>query len=971
MVVAGPGTGKTQILTLRIANIIKSTDTPPDAILALTFTESAAFAMRRRLVDIVGSPAYRIHIHTFHGFCNAVIQKYPEHFPRIIGASSISDIDKILLLEDIFRTENLEYIRSFGDPLFYLRPSQSAISTLKRENVSPDDLRVLLMREEERIMSEPDFVHQKGAHKGKVKGEYQTLLDRIARSKELALVYERYEERLAQKRRYDFDDMILEVVRTLEKDPDFLLLLQEEYQYLLADEHQDANNAQNKLLELLSSFHPSPNLFIVGDEKQAVYRFQGASLANFLYFKSRYPKAALIELRTNYRSNQPLLNAAHKLITKGAAAARPEVRELRVELTAHEGPGVPVRLIEFSRPDLERLFVARDIRRRIDEGVSPSDIAILYRNNRDAEPMVQALERTGVPFVVDSNENVLTDPDIRKLLLLMRVAARFGEEGILFELLHADFLKVPPLAIYKLARHRLRAKISLAEILSSVSELRKAKVSAPLPLKKLYSLLSSFATLARNAPALEALEKMLDESGYIAHILSLPGAAEKLAKVNGLVDTLKDAVAQNHGYTLADLVNYIELLELHDVSVRKDRSILAPERVRLMTAHRSKGLEFAYVYIIGAEHARWGSGGSKSYFHLPLLAEAPGDDAELEDERRLMYVALTRARTEAVVSYARAREDGAPQLPSQFIADMEEVLPYDPSVFEQNVLPHELLAPRTSTAHSAKDKQFLNELFIDQGLSVTALNNYLTCPWSYFYSNLLRIPKAPDKHALFGNAVHAALRDLLESVRGGAMLSQEEFVERFRTAAEGQPFSQFDLAEALKKGREMLGAYYDTYKDSWQLTALAELNIAVSFALPYTDLPAVPLRGILDRVEFLSEEEVVVYDYKSGRPKTRGEIEGTTKNSNGNYKRQLVFYRLLLSLFERGKWRAREGVIDFIEPDKKGRFHRERFELRAEDVDLLKQELTLAAREIYDLSFWDTRCSSRDCSYCALRDLTV
>ena len=203
------------------------------------------------------------------------------------------------------------------------------------------------------------------------------------------------------------------------------------------------------------------------------------------------------------------------------------------------------------------------------------------------------------------------------------------------------------------------------------------------------------------------------------------------------------------------------------------------------------------------------------------------------------------------------------------------------------------------------------------------------------------------------------------------MLSQEEFVERFRTAAEGQPFSQFDLAEALKKGREMLGAYYDTYKDSWQLTALAELNIAVSFALPYTDLPAVPLRGILDRVEFLSEEEVVVYDYKSGRPKTRGEIEGTTKNSNGNYKRQLVFYRLLLSLFERGKWRAREGVIDFIEPDKKGRFHRERFELRAEDVDLLKQELTLAAREIYDLSFWDTRCSSRDCSYCALRDLTV
>ncbi len=976
MVIAGPGTGKTQILTLRIANILHSTDTPPDAILALTFTESAAFAMRRRLVDIVGSPAYRIHIHTFHGFCNDVIQRYPERFPRIIGAQSISDIDRVLLFEEIIKSEDLDLLRPFGDPLFYLRPALSTISSLKRENVAPEDLSAILYREEERIRAEPDFVHLKGAYKGKVKGVYQTLLDKIARTHELVRVFTRYEADLAARRLYDFEDMILEVVRALQSDPDFLLLLQEEYQYLLADEHQDANNAQNRLLELLSSFHPSPNLFIVGDEKQAIYRFQGASLQNFLYFQERYPQALRITLRSNYRSGQLLLDAAHSMITRGSAAEIPLVKELRVPLVAAASVAHPVLLRAFSQSVLERLFVARDIRRLLDEGVQPGEVAVLYRNNRDAAALVEQLERVGVPFVVESDENIMHDPDIRKLLLLMRASVHFGEERLLFELLHADFLGVAPLDVYKLARHRLKSKKSLAEILASTVELRRAKIAKPAKLHSLYSLLSSFATLARNIPALEALEKILDESGYMAHLLLLPDAAEKLAKVNGLVDTCKDAVAHHHSYTLADVVEYLALLEQHDVSVRKDVSVLSPDRVRLMTVHRSKGLEFDYVYIVGVEDARWGSSAKKSYFHLPIVQqETDAADAALEDDRRLFYVALTRARLQAAVSYAVARDDGAPSLPSQFIDELGgAVVVVDTVAFEQGVSNQELLAPRQSTAHSLKDKVFLNEIFLEQGLSVTALNNYLACPWRYFYSNLLRIPKAPDKYALFGNAVHAALRDLVSSVRAGDMLSQAQLIDRFRDAARRQPFSEFDLAQALQKGEQVLGGYYETYKESWQQRVLGEYTLGVSLRLPFADVPTIALRGILDRVEFMSDREVVVYDYKTGKPKSRGEIEGATKNSNGEYKRQLTFYRLLLEQHQGGevggRWSMQEGVIDFVEPDSKGRYHRERFVITDDDVAQLRDVIICTAREVYDLAFWDRRCDDKRCEYCALRNLS-
>ncbi|MEK7513136.1 MAG: UvrD-helicase domain-containing protein, partial [Patescibacteria group bacterium] len=261
MVVAGPGTGKTQVLTLRIANILRLTDVEPKNILALTFTESAAISMRRRLAEIVGSPAYSVVISTFHGFCNDIIKNYPEEFPRIVGSEHITEVDQIAVVEDILRGAALVELKPFGDPFYYLRSIAARINTLKREGVDAGRFQEIVKEERKAFDALPEKLHGNGAHAGNMKGEFRRLLRKIEKNRELALVYAEYERRLAESRRYDYNDMIMEVLRALERNENLLLAFQEQHQYLLVDEHQDTNNAQNRIMELLASFHENPNLF--------------------------------------------------------------------------------------------------------------------------------------------------------------------------------------------------------------------------------------------------------------------------------------------------------------------------------------------------------------------------------------------------------------------------------------------------------------------------------------------------------------------------------------------------------------------------------------------------------------------------------------------------------------------------------------------------------------------------------------
>jgi DNA helicase-2/ATP-dependent DNA helicase PcrA len=981
MVIAGPGTGKTQILTLRIANILRKTDVGPEGILALTFTEAAARAMKERLVKIIGSDGFRVEIATFHAFANSIIRAHPDAFPRIVGGSPIGDVDRIQLMKEAIETAPLKLLRPFGDTFFYLEPALRAISELKRENVRTEDFRELIVAQEREFKNIPDKKYERGARKGVMKGKYALLKKEIEKNKELATLYEAYQGMLTKRKRYDYDDMILETVAALEEREDLRLYLQEKYQYILADEHQDTNQAQQKILELLGSFFAEPNLFIVGDEKQAIYRFQGATLKNFLSFQELYPNSRVVSLTDNYRSTQTILDAAHGLMTHGNEGIT------RKRLKAQAGHlEAPVRCCAFSTEEHEHRFIARDIKEKIASGASPEEIAVLVRNNSDAVPLADMLARAGVRAVIEQEQNVLLDRDIRKFLLMLRAIDNFGDDEAFLKMLHVDFLGLESFDLILLVSGARRARTPVYAVARSLALLSKVGVSDPKAFLRVYKLLASWHATGKNEGLLELLEMVIRDSGFLAYILKSRYATEKMEKMRRFLADAARLVAAHRDYTLHDFLIFIDTLEEHNIGIRKATPATERGAVRLMTAHKSKGLEFDYVYIVGALDTHWGNRRERTYFKLPIRPTA-GDKGNDEDERRLFYVALTRARKGVTVTFATERDAGV-RLPSRFIEEIPErhrELVSGSAVEEEFLKTREdVFAPRTSPAASVSDKEYLNKLFIEHGFSVTALNNYLLCPWRYFYLNLLRIPKPQTKHQMYGIAMHEALRfffDLLKKGKvSGGKRDVTRLVKRFEEELGRLPLSERDLAACRARGAEALAGYYHAYRNQFHRATLNELAIKGVFLPDCPGLPGDVLRltGKIDKLELFGKGKVNVVDYKTRKPLSRNQIEGKTRHGKIEYKRQLVFYKLILELFENeparlpgqgpGKYDMETGEIDFLEPDDKGRYKKERFEISAEEVDELKETIRHAAREIFDLAFWDRRCSDRKCEYCALRE---
>lgn len=956
MVVAGPGTGKTQILTLRIANILSKTDTKPEQILALTFTESGVSAMRKRLTEIIGTVAYRVPIHTFHSFSNMLIGKHPDMFPRIIGAEPIADIEKASLFESLILETPLEHLRPYGDPLFYLREVRGSISDFKRENISPDDLAVLLKVEEGSFGKIDDLYHTKGAHVGKMKGKYESLQKKLERNKELLVLYRAYEDALTRLRRYDFEDMILEVLRAFERSNAFLLEVQETYQYLLADEHQDANRGQNQLLEKLTDFHTNPNLFIVGDEKQAIFRFQGASLDNFLYFKKKHPSALLIPLTSNYRSRQGILDAAHSLI--GHA---PGDEVLRIPLVASADAGhARLRVAALPTETLEEAYVGYEILRLCNEGVSPEDIAVIYRTNADGVALRLALQKQSIPTIVESDHDALQDRIVRALVSCIRLVERVGDDTLLPGVLHIPSFNFDPVDVYRFISYGSKRRISLFSLLKDVRLLRDAGIDSPENFHSLYERLSAWRRYAEKEALPVFAARVFRESGLLEDALTDPERDEIFANVRGFLRGVGELQSRNHGANLQTLAAWIDAHGTHRLSLRPEGRLFDQKAVRLMTAHKSKGLEFKHVFVTGLIDGHWGNQKSRHYFHIPGVL---GEERDTDDERRLLYVAITRGKESVTLSYSAERR-GKPALPAIFLEEIDsshiDVAATD--AFLRAHQPEDDFKDVVRGRASEKEREYLSALFLEQGISVTALNNYLDCPWKYFYSNLLRVPQVQDKVLLYGSAIHEALRYVFEKHRLGEDVGASGAVKRFNEEIQHAPLREIELEELRKKGEKALTGYYRTYKNTWVRDVYPEHPVTASLMLSHSATPVL-LRGKLDRMDVSHDGVVSVVDYKTGKPKSRNEIEGKTKSGTGDYKRQLVFYKLLLALSDE-KRDMKEGTIDFVEPDDKGRYHREIFAIDNAEMEELQKVVERVAEEILSLSFWGSSCDDTDCIYC-------
>ena len=963
MVIAGPGTGKTQVLTLRIANILLKTDVAPENILALTFTESGARAMRERLRSYIGAEAYRVAIHTFHGFAEECIKNYPDAYERVIGGRPVTDLERISYIETILESVKTPSLRPIGNPVYYIPHILRALDEMKREYIRPDDLAKHIARMEE-TLSSMDKIHEKGAHKGKVRGDYTKFEKSVIKNRELLHVYRTYEAALGADNRYDFADMLIETVAALRDNEDMLRDIQETYQYVLADEHQDVNGTQNAILELIVSYHDRPNLFVVGDEKQAIYRFQGASLENFLYFGDTYKDTKTIALTENYRSGQEILNASHELIRTDSGPSA----ELRVPLTAVKEGKSEVSLFEYEAEVLEEHSLTERIKAQLSEGKEPNEIAVILRTNVEVERMTALIRSAGIEAEASADGDILHAPITREVRALIAAVAEPENERALFEILHAPYFGLSMADVVRIVGAR-RLDTPLIAILSDEKKLTELGVENKDSARQVLSVLEKARHLTSTAPPHQVLECLINETGLRDHVIA-NDALEGQRIIRRIYDEVERLVSEGEAQTLGDITRVFDQLESHKLELTAPFLKGGGSAVQVMTAHKAKGLEFDVVFVAHAHDSRWSPGRHRSYFDLPLLEHL--DESTLDksdDERRLLYVAMTRAREKLIITYANENSDGREQIMSRLLEPLVE-FGLEPS---QDTVHIETFSPLIGlegkqAGINILSKDFLTKLVQERGFSATSFNNYCNSPWDYFYRNLLRIPEVQPEYLLYGTALHNVMEyTTAQHTKEGKLPALSAVSNVLKRELGKLPITEAAFARLHEKGLASLTIYLEHIAAALPKETKEEFRLRVILPTGLPELPEIPLSGMLDRLDLDEAGRVVqVVDYKTGKPKTRNAIEGNTASSDGAYKRQLVFYALLLSLLEDERYECRDCVLSFIEPDSKGRIHEELFAITDEEITNLKADLITAIKNLITGEFLNEACDPGVSDYCEL-----
>ncbi len=1001
LVSAGPGTGKTQVLTMRIANILKKTDTNPSSILALTFTQSAAQNMRERLIKLIGQAAYYVRISTFHGFAQEVIQDNPEYFSLAHDSQAITDLERYELFRTIIDKLDLLKLRPLNDPYMFLKKIITAVSDLKREGIS-------LAVYEQLIKDESAYLAELQANpKGKkVKITKQT--QKVIKNQELYQIYASYQQNLQRLNRFDFDDMINFVVSAFEQHEILLRDYQENIHYFLVDEYQDTNNAQNKILQLLANYwQDQANVCVVGDPHQAIYRFQGASVENMLGFFDLYPQAKHVYLETGYRCPQEIYNQAHQLISHNLVnldKIDSQAKKQISDLVQSQEPLQSVSLVKtqvqlYAAPSqmVEALFVADQVKTLLAKGVKADKVAILYRDNADMVDLANILAKWQIPFEVNGGNNVLTNEEIIQLLHLFKtiLAIRNVEEkGLFYQLLQYQWLHLDSLLIMKLGRLAGKLDVSIYDLIEAgydqaLLNIEEKKLELQITKAEWQSVaevlqkLTQWSQLDFQVPFTQWFEQVLKDSGYLDWVLQHQQKTLLLLSLNALYSQIKNLVYQNQAFKLADFIQAIDTMQEHGMIIQAEDFNVIDNRVTLATVHKAKGREWDYVFLYQVMDKKWGNKSNKEIIPLPdkILSFTSGDLKEKnDDERRLFYVALTRAKKQLMISYPKSlievgNNQSKAKISSLFLHELtnfEELK--NPTIEQQaeSFLPV-LLQPVSSQVLAetvqADQQAFFSHLVKNFSLSVTALNSYLRDPQEFTENFLLRVPKSKPAVMAFGTAVHAALESLYRPLLNQELpISVETFLANFEQALKKEILSPSELEKRLKHGQVMLNKYYQYFTE--QIQPIAQpmfIERAFGKSGHNVMLNDIRLNGRIDRIDWVDEEKkiVKVIDYKTGSAKSANQIDGKVgidqysarelalpEEIRGQYKRQLLFYKLLADLDKSFLPTVKYGVFEFVEAKKEtDKIKQAQFELKDEDVSLLKELIIQVMTEIRNLEF--------------------
>ena len=1070
MVVAGPGSGKTQILSLRVANILRKTDIPSHGILCLTFTEAGAINMLNRLKKMIGIEAYKVNIFTFHAFGTNIISRYPEYF---FNQATLSPADELIQREIITEIlESLDHNNPYAsfhpeEGYVFLKDILSRISQMKKAGISPFELTKItehnkktlekmntlmhdvflerlstkifpkinkLIKEWEKI-EEPPFPsdyftsislslisslelslkksikENKTGLIGEWKKKYtigtnENIIlksyDGIEKLEKLGFIYKQYKNKLFDRGYFDYDDMILEVIEALKNNENLKAQLQEQFLYIMVDEFQDTNDAQIRLIRLLIDNKVNenkPNIMVVGDDDQAIYRFQGADVSNIMTFNKNYGGINKpIVMTENYRSGQNILDLARSIIITGGNRLEGIVEGINKELTSSGDENKiyngEIKKLKFKTKDHQYHNIALRIKNLISKGHQPKDIAVISRKHRELENLVPYMHHYNLPIVYEKQQNVLATPHIHQLIEMCRFLDQ-AEEGtpssgdsLMSEILSYPFWNISPRTIWEIsldARSKKDDKVADIPWLSVMLEHKDKKVKnigeffVSLILRARYepmeyileSLIGANIPLAPEDSNDEFMtDKDINNNKFVSPYKNYYFGKDKLENnkpeylrfLSGLKFFI-DALRNHKGQSLlkvSDLVKFVEIHESSDILLNDTSPFTGAENaVQLMSAHKSKGLEFETVFLISCQDDNWSKGGMRNKIRLPenLPIEPNSDDGD--DDLRLFYVALTRAKKNLYLSTYSYSNNGKESIEVKFINS--ELVEDDQEVHDEDIDTSSILETTTPNytdkVYIESEKAFLLPLVENYKLSATHFNNYLNLvygegPKTFFEQNLVRFPQPMSLSNVFGNVIHKTLElSLLKFKENDILPNKEEVINIFKKELSKKRISKNDLEKYLKRGIEALSVFYDQKFKDFKFTDRSE----VDFRNEGVILDKAEITGKIDLLRIIDEKQVDVFDFKTGDYISDKNKTEKDKYKEWNYKNQIIFYKLLIENSKNYKnYKMREGIFLFVEPeimDDRNIIHESNISFTEEDVLRTKKLIEIIFNKIKNLDF--------------------
>lgn len=1006
LVIAGPGTGKTHILTARIGKILLDTDARAQNVLCLTFTDAGVHAMRQRLLERIGPEAHRVPIATFHSFCNRVIQENMEQFGRA-GLEPVSELERIGIVRQLLSKLPPEHPLREGrkDVYQYETHLRGLFSSMKKEGWSPG---FVLKKTDEflhGLSAHPDYIYRrdtKNARKGEPKAaQIQEVTEKLERLKSAADLYPKYLNAMERAGRYEYEDMLLWVAKAFEKNEALLRSYQERYQYILVDEFQDTNGAQFHLLNLLLDFWEIPNIFIVGDDDQSIYEFQGARLENLREFHRRY-RAGLetIVLEENYRSTQEILDPAGRLIACNTLRVlhlfeEPLEKRLRAaQPTLASGEGLGLGLYETRLHELAGIVF--QIEKLVSNGVAASEIAVIYARHRQADRLLALLEKKGIPYQTKRPVNILDLPEIqqfRELLKYLHEESQkpFSGEPRLFRLLHAAFFGLEPLDLAKIAfachpgnqeksgryvrvGENGRSQVFWREALHEPAFLEGLQLSDYQKIVGTAEKTNRWIADAANMPLPHLIERLYTQSGLLAWVLARPDKIRHIQVLNTLMEFVQSEAARNPRFSLARLLDLLDSMDDNGLPMPLRQPMQGINGVQLLTAHSAKGLEFEHVFMLDCTDEAWekNTGGNRGQFALPPTLTRSGEEDAIEARRRLFYVAMTRAKRYLHISYAARGEDGKALTRTRFID--ETGLPgMEITVESQLLLDTQtlLLLEQAKPVITLPEPVVTDELLAQFSLSISALNRYLRCPLAFYYEDLLKIPGATSESAAFGTAMHGALQQFTLKMKADKKQqwpSPESLMRMFAAEMERQRgyFSEYGFTQRLALGKDYLRRIHLEQVPYWRRRAIVERHV------DRVELDGVPLTGVIDKIEWYDNGTIRIVDYKTGAPDPKKTAPPDEKQAHGgDYWRQLAFYKILLENARIYPEPVGKTAISWLEPDKRGAFPVVEIAFSGVEIQFMENLIRETYANIQSRKF-DTGCGKEDCPWCRMhRDRTV